>query len=128
MVNRTTTSRPSSDDPIVELKVKSLHGISWTFDDEGKCSSSQDDIPPVVATVAFSGSASSMEVSSSSMCGRTGHLAKESDSLDIDIENMSNQGNPRKVLRAKSHGWLLGFMALKLMVKSSINRTFHCWG
>ena len=114
MVNRTTTSRPSSDDPIVELKVKSLHGISWTFDDEGKCSSSQDDIPPVVATVAFSGSASSMEVSSSSMCGRTGHLAIESDSLDIDIENMSNQGkSPQRTKDKKS--WLVaGFHGTEL--------------
>lgn len=55
----------------IEVTLQAIHGIV-----------SESDISDVTATVAFTGSASSMQISSFSMCGRTGNLVIESKALE----------------------------------------------
>jgi hypothetical protein len=69
--------------PEVELTLKSLHGITWKSG-EGDTPEGYSEPPNVTATVAFTGSASNMQVSSSTMCSRTGHLVIESLSMNPD--------------------------------------------
>jgi hypothetical protein len=69
--------------PEVELTLKSLHGIAWKSD-EGVAPKGDSEPPNVTATVAFTGSASNMQVSSSTMCSRTGNLVIESLSMNPD--------------------------------------------
>jgi hypothetical protein len=69
--------------PEVDLTLKSLHGIAWRSD-EWITPEGDSEPPNVKATVAFTGSASNMQVSSSTMCSRTGHLVIESLSMNPD--------------------------------------------
>lgn len=64
----------------VDLTLQSIHGIV-----------SDKDPRDVMAAVSFTGSASSMQVSSFTMCGHTGNLVIESNSLELDPD--SSTGN-----------------------------------
>jgi hypothetical protein len=75
--------------PEVELTLKSLHGIAWKSD-EGVAPEGDSEPPHVTATVAFTGSASNMQVSSSTMCSRTGHLVIASLSMNPDARQTSS--------------------------------------
>jgi hypothetical protein len=89
--------------PKMELCLKSIHGISWkkhqqvpptgssSSDDDqlqNKQEKTNDDafIPSWRVSVAFTGSSTSMEVSSATMCSRTGHLMIESLVMEVDHE------------------------------------------
>lgn len=102
--------------PEMELCLKSIHGITIAVSAEEKEKKKKKDQltsegPPAAAdegvrsdaktilvsptrrslraTVAFTGSSSSMQVSSATMCGRTGHLIIESGVLQDDPEGFS---------------------------------------
>jgi hypothetical protein len=68
---------PPCTGPRIEVTVQSLHGIA---------SNKSDTIPHVTATIAFSGSASDMQVGSSTLCGTTGQLVIESKAAVIDSD------------------------------------------
>lgn len=61
----------------VELTLMSIHGVTW---DIGENEASP---PTATVSVAFSGSASTMEISTSTMCGRTGYLVVESNPVRV---------------------------------------------
>ena len=67
----------------IEVLIKSLDGIR--IENESK---KRPSLPWVTATVAFSGSASDMEVGSSSLCGITGQLIVESEPVVISSPDM----------------------------------------
>ena len=67
----------------IEVLIKSLDGIC--IDNE---TNDRPSLPWVTATVAFSGSASDMEVGSSSVCGVTGQLIVESEPVMISSPDM----------------------------------------
>eukprot|EP00977_Amphora_coffeiformis_P024097 scaffold15076_cov155-Amphora_coffeaeformis.AAC.1 len=70
----------------IEVLVKSLDGIC--IENESNCRPS---LPWVTATVAFSGSASDMEVGSSSVCGITGQLMVQSEPVIISCPDMMSK-------------------------------------
>jgi len=61
-----------------DITLQSLKGVAWVSspDDEYQ---NDDDIPKMTAAVAFSGSASNMQVGTHLVCPRTGNLLVESD-------------------------------------------------
>jgi hypothetical protein len=69
--------------PRIEVTIQSLHGIASnkSRDEWGRIN---DSFPRVTATIAFSGSASDMQVGSSTLCGTTGQLVIESKAAVID--------------------------------------------
>jgi hypothetical protein len=74
---------PSCTGPRIEVTVQSLHGIASnkSRDERGQTNAT---VPHVTATIAFSGSASDMQVGSSTLCGTTGQLVIESKAAIID--------------------------------------------
>jgi hypothetical protein len=74
---------PPCTGPRIEVTVQSLHGITSNKlrDENGQTNAA---VPHVTATIAFSGSASDMQVGSSTLCGTTGQLVIESKAAVID--------------------------------------------
>ena len=74
---------PPCTGPRIEVTVQSLHGIvsNKSRDELGQTNAT---VPHVTATIAFSGSASDMQVGSSTLCGTTGQLVIESKAAIID--------------------------------------------
>lgn len=74
---------PPCTGPRIEVTVQSLHGIasSKPRNERGQEIAA---LPHVTATIAFSGSASDMQVGSSTLCGTTGQLVIESKAAVID--------------------------------------------
>jgi hypothetical protein len=83
----------------VELTVRSLHGIEWQVNSELAL-----EAPPMTATVAFTGSASNMEVSSSTMCARTGRLIIETNAINVDTEQLRQQQPERTPMTPSPSG------------------------
>ena len=67
----------------VELTLQSVHGVVWKPD---KYSAEENLIKRVKACVAFSGSAPNMQVSSFTMCPKTGNLVVGSNCLEAGVE------------------------------------------
>ena len=82
----------------VELTLQSVHGVIWKPD---KYAAEENLIKRVKACVAFSGSAPNMQVSSFTMCPRTGNLVVESNCLEASGVEPAAEDSQQQMMSAR---------------------------
>jgi len=84
----------------VEVTVESLSGILLTAPSTGSEAAEPVSPPKALAHVAFSGSSKDMQVQSSAVCSRTGHLVVESEPLVIDSTTSEQRSSEEDIKRS----------------------------
>jgi hypothetical protein len=82
----------------VELTLQSVHGVVWRPD---KYTAEENLVKRVKACVAFSGSAPNMQVSSFTMCPRTGNLVVESRCLEAVEKTEDASSDSQQTMSAR---------------------------